>query len=467
MQETWSLIFDNVRFGSLMFPDMQTICANLELGERLLLETVERYGAEAVLGAIEYVCDAAAERMTLALAAIPDGEWEAEDFVDCDGIDDSESYRVHVRVTKRGGRAEVDLSGTSRQARSCINGTVLDAKTTVGIAFKFLFDPHSPYTSGTLRPIDIVIPEGTIVSALPPDGAVFLYREGTQALIAALLRAFAKIVGPARDRGRPRLGRTCTTRAACCRTGHPGCRSVSAAASRELWGATADGDANTFTLAYQANGIAPAVEAVEYDFPVAMLRREIVPDTAGPGAHRGGSGVAKDSLWLQPAQHYAMPLRYRVASGFGVNGGADGKTGGVWIWEPTGEEITGLHSVGHDAYAGSIPVTGRLDPDTNAPSRDGEYVWFGRQPLWRTTPLALLRYVSNGGGGWGDPCDRDPERVKLDVRDGYVTIEGAARDYGVAVSGDPDEDPEGLTIDLAATERLRDALRSAAGQAGS
>ena len=142
MRETWSLIFDNVRFGPILFPDMQTLCAELELGERLLTETVERYGVDAVHGAMAYVCDASAERMAQALEAIPDGEWEGEDATDCDAVDDTEEYRVHVRVVKRGGRAEVDFSGTSRQARTCMNCTALDVKTTVGLAFKYLFDPR-------------------------------------------------------------------------------------------------------------------------------------------------------------------------------------------------------------------------------------------------------------------------------------------------------------------------------------
>jgi N-methylhydantoinase B len=148
-----------------------------------------------------------------------------------------------------------------------------------------------------------------------------------------------------------------------------------------------------------------------------------------------------------------MPLRFRVPSGFGVNRGRDGRPGGVWLWEPDGG-VTWRRDE-PDAYRGAVPVTGRLDPDTNAPSADGEYVWFGRRPVWRTDPLATLRYVSNAGGGFGDPLEREPERVKRDVRDGYVTIEGAARDYGVVVTGDPDEDPEGLVVDLEATERLR------------
>jgi N-methylhydantoinase B len=459
VRETWSLIFDNVRFGELMFPDMQTICANLELGERLLTETVERYGLRAVLGAMAYVCDAAAERMERALAELPDGSWEGEDVVDCDGVDDSEAYRVHVRVTKVGGRAEVDLSGTSRQARSCINGTALDAKTTVGVAFKYLFDPLSPFTSGTIRPIDIVLPEGTIVSALPPDGAVFLYWEGTQALMSALLRAFAQVLGPAAIAG-DQCSANLHNAHGVLPNGRPWASVGQCGGEHGSWGATADGDADAYTLTYQANGIAPAIEAIESDFPVAVLRREVVPDTGGPGYHRGGPGVVKDSLWLAPASHYAMPLRYRVASGFGVNGGRDGETGGVWIWDGDAGGAVTMRALTAEAYRDSTPVSGCLDPATQAPSRAGEFVYFGRRPVWQTRPNATLRYVTNGGGGWGDPLDREPERVVRDVRDGYVTLEGAARDYGVVVSGDPEDDPEGLVVDLAATERLRRSLRA-------
>ena len=69
--------------------------------------------------------------------------------------------------------------------------------------------------------------------------------------------------------------------------------------------------------------------------------------------------------------------------------------------------------------------------------------------------MSVLRYLTNGGGGWGDPFEREPERVLRDVRDGYVSLEGAARDYGVVVTGNPEEDPEGLVVDVKATAELR------------
>ena len=456
--ETWNLIFDNVRFGAILFPDMQTICAGLELGERLLAESIERYGVDALLGAMDYVCDSSAERMAQALAAIPDGEWEGEDAIDCDGVDDSEEYRVHVKVIKRGGRAEIDFSGTSRQARTCVNATVFDVKSSVGIGLKFLLDPEGPFTSGTTRCVDLVVPEGTVVSALPPDGAVFAYWEQSQVVLSALLRALSQAVGDAAmagDKGSPDLHNANGVLP----TGVPWISAAQCGGEIGPYGANRHGDADSQMLSYQANGITGAIEAIESDVPVAVLRHEILADTAGAGYNRGGAAVVRDSLWLQEAEHHLMSLRYKRPPAFGVNGGGDGRNGGIWIWEPDPDGFSGLTSTEPDAYAGAIPVAGVLDAETNTPSLEGDFQYFLRVPAWQTRPLSLLRYVTSGGGGFGDPLEREPERVRLDVRDGYVTIEGAARHYGVVVSGDPDEDPEGLVVDEKATERLRRSLR--------
>jgi N-methylhydantoinase B len=224
------------------------------------------------------------------------------------------------------------------------------------------------------------------------------------------------------------------------------------------FGANVHGDADSQMLSYQANGIGVAVEAIESDAPVLVVRHEILPDTGGAGYNRGGAAVLRDSLWLRDAEHHLMSLRYKRASGFGVRGGRDGTTGGIWLWEAAGDDLSKLPSAEPDSFGSATPVGGVLDPVTNAPSRDGEYRYPFRVPSWRTPPHSLLRYINNGGGGFGDPLEREPERVLIDVRDGYVTIESAAREYGVVVTGDPENDPEGLVLDLEATERLRRSL---------
>jgi N-methylhydantoinase B len=189
-----------------------------------------------------------------------------------------------------------------------------------------------------------------------------------------------------------------------------------------------------------------------------LLRKEYVADSAGAGANRGGAAVLKDSLWLTPAQHYSTPLHLRHASGFGVNGGRDGQNGGVWMFDPEVFDVIGARRVPHTAsegYADATPIGGVMDPQTHLTDPEGEYVFYADVPIRDTERGAVYRYRTNGGGGWGDPLRRAPDRVMRDVRDGYVTIAGAARDYGVVVCGDPDRDPEGLVVDADATARLR------------
>lgn len=454
VESVWNLIFDNVRMGEVIQPDMRTLCSSLELGERLLRESIDRYGIVAVHGAMAYACDDAAERMALGLQTVSDGEWSAVAAVDCDGVDDTEDYDLHVRVIKRGHRIEVDLSGTARQARTCINATALDVKTSVIVALKYLFDPRGRFCSGSFRNIDIIVPEGTIVSALPPDGAVFMYFEQNQVVLGAMLQALQEAVGEdaiAGDRGSADLHTAFGF--------HPDGRmwvsAMQCGGEIGPLGANRFGDADTQAMAYQANGVAPEIEAIEADSPVVVLRHEPVPDTAGPGYHRGGASMLRDSYWLTDAAHTLNELRYKRAPGFGVCGGQTGRTGGVWHFAPTGAPALLRPAAGPESYREATPLAGVVDPETHLPDSDGTYVYPFAQPAYPTPARSVVRYRTNGGGGWGDPLAREPERVRIDVRDGYVSVEGARADYGVVVLGDPDTDPEGLVIDEDATEELR------------
>jgi N-methylhydantoinase B len=460
----FSLIFDNARMGEMIYPDVQSLFQSLLLGERELLETIDRYGLEAYHGATEYASDVAAETMSEAIRAIPDGDYEAEEMVDADGDRDDEEYPIRVAVKIRGGRAEVDLSGTSRQARTSINAGWLDCKTAVAVAFKFLFDPVSPFTTGSFRPLDIVLPEGTVLSALPPFGSVFLYWEPCMPLIHAIFKALDKA-----------LGENAVGGDFCCLNihnangvypdGRPWVTMAQCGGEHGPWAATKVGDGDSYMVFYEANNIDPATEAIEADFPVVLLRKEYVADTGGPGDNRGGAAVIKDTLWMSNVEHHAMPLHFKVPSGFGVYGGGNGKGGGVWIWDAENFDITEEQDVLGDSpeiYEKATPVGGVLDPKTNVPDDDGEYYYFGRVPAWHTKPKAIFRYLTAGGGGWGEALERDPERVLRDVRDEYVTIEGALKDYGVVVKGDPKTDPEGLELDLEATKQARAKRRTAA-----
>ena len=369
------------------------------------METVERYGVEAVHGSMQYACDASAERMRFALEAIPDGEWEGEDIADCDALDDTEEYLVRVKIVEArrpsGGRLQRELAAGAHVHQRDAARREDDRRRRLQVPAR----SASPFTSGTMRCVDLVVPPGAVMGALPPGGAVFAYWELNQLMISAILRALAKALGPA-AMGGDRGGADIHNANGVFPDGTPWLSAAQVGGEVGPFGANAHGDADSNMLSYQANGLGTAVEAIESGAPVVVLRHEIVADAAGAGAHRGGTSLMRDSLWLLSAEHHLMSIRYKRASGFGVNGGRDGQTGGIWIWDPTGEGAPRFPSAALDSYRDATPVAGVLDPETNEPTRDGSYLYPYRVPSWHTEPMSVLRYVNNGGGGWGDPFTR-------------------------------------------------------------
>ena len=464
VRSTFHLIFDNARFGALLLPDIKTIYQNLLLGERLIKDSIDRYGVDAYLGAIRYCTDVSAEAMALSLSELPDGVYEGESGIDCDAVDDTLEYVMRLKMTKIGENLEIDFSGTSPQARSSINCGVFDTKTSVGVALKFLLDPQTPFTSGAYRNIDLVIPPGTFISATPPDGAVFLYWESSGNVLLAIFRALEEALGPravAGDYGSLSIHNA----SGVLPDGTPWVTTAQCGGEHGPWGATSAGDADSYSVIYQANNLDPATEAIESDVPALVLRKEYVIDSAGAGANRGGAGVLKDTMYLTEADHWSNPLQTKRPSGIGVHGGTDGKNGATWLFYGDAVDVPGTQQLlghGSDTYRLSTPIAGVLDEETKEIDvENGRYFYFASQSNWRTDPNSIFRYLTNGGGGWGDPLDREPERVVRDVRDEYVSVAGALRDYGVAVIGDPQHDPEGLGFDAEATAQRRDELRSA------
>jgi N-methylhydantoinase B len=463
VKSTLSIILDNSRFGAMLMPDFRTIHQALVLGERLMTETVERYGVDAYLASVRYTCDVSAETMRLALETLPDGVHEDEDLLDCDAVDDTVEYRIAVKVTKVGGRCEIDLSGTSHEARTSINAAWPDVKTAAAIALKYLLDPTGAFTSAALRDVDVVLPSGTVISAEPP-AAVYLYWEPMLCVISCLFRIFNRMLGEgaiAGDCGGATMHLANGQRA----DGTLWVDFASASGDKGGWGGTRVADGDSAQMSLVANMLEPSLESVETESPMLIMRKEFLRDSAGPGRHRGGAAVVKDSLWLTPADHYTSSVRQKNATGFGANGGRTGKLGGVWAW-PGGDGLDAhrpLPALDDSAYADSVPVAGLLDPATHAPDLDGDYFYWARRAAWDWPANTIYRYVTNGAGGWGEAFERDPELVMRDVRDGYVSVEGAARDYGVVVVGDPETDPEGLRVDADATAAVRNASNQAEG----
>ncbi|WP_374650036.1 hydantoinase B/oxoprolinase family protein [Rhizorhabdus sp.] len=464
VRSAFNFIFDNARYGELLLPDIRSLYQSLLLGERLLLESIERYGIDAYLGAIRYSCDVSADSMREAIRTkIPDGVYEAEDGIDADGVDDSRDYRLKLKLTKYGDNIELDFTGTSPQARASINCGPLDVKAAAGVALKMLIEQQSPLSSGCFRNIDVVIPPGTFCSATPPGGPIFMYWEASITVLLAIYKALAPVLGEdaiGGDYGSLMLhnGSGLT------KSGQPWLTVGNCGGEHGPWGGTKAGDGDSYTVFHVSNNLDPATEAVESDVPVVVMRKEYVADTAGPGENRGGAAVRRDTLWLADGEHLSIALHAKEPSGIGVYGGRPGTTQACWLFpgeEEGGPDLGPLLPADDSILAQSVPVVGLLDPDTKRVDPNGRYYYYASRKSWSVKAGGAFRFQTGGGGGWGNPLARDPERVKCDVRDEYVTIEGAYRDYGVVIEGDPINAPEQLVVNVEATARRRREMAAA------
>lgn len=461
---TFNLIFDNARFGDLILPDIKSLYQALLLGERLLIETIDRYEEDAFLGAVRYSCDVSADAMRAAIRErIPDGIYHGEDALDSDGESRDRECRLKVKITKSDDRMEFDFSGTSRQAPTSINCGPLDVKAAIGVAMKMLIEQDTPISSGCFRNIDIVLPPGTFVSATPPAGPIFMYWEASFVVISAIYRALADALGE--DAVGPDFGSMMVHNGSgTWPDGSPWLSVSNCGGEHGPWSATKAGDGDSYNVNHTANNLDPAAEAIESDIPAVVLRKEYVTDSGGAGRHRGGAAVMHDTLWLLSGDHNMTALHAKAPAGIGVYGGGSGTSQACWMYkcEDGSPSRSAYCLLANDPsiYSDCLPIAGMFDPETNRIDLDGTYFYFGSRPVWHLPPGHGLRFQTGGGGGWGDPLERDPEIVKRDVRDEYVSIEGAYRDYGVVITGDPVHYPERLEIDHVATEARRRDMRS-------
>ena len=455
----FNLYFANSRVPHLVLGDIQALFSAMRFGEKALIGLAQKYGVEHLHEAMAYSLDYAERSMRQGFSWLPDGEYSGEDGLDGDFFND-QPYDIKCKVTKKGDEVEVDFSGSSRVAASSMNCTVYDTANGTYTAFKWLFDPVNPNNSGAFRPINLVLPENTFISALPPHSTTS-YFDTAEAVFNAVVKA---LLNGVKERGfgghyGTNLGLSCNGQDT--RSGRERFFLV-AYVALGAFGATDAGDAEHFVSLSQQNIMDPSVEATEEEFPVLILRKEFVQDSGGPGKHRGGTSVLVDRVVLDDTEARNLFLHMKILP-WGCVGGKEGASGGVWmvppdIWKfeekgllPT---LNGISPPGfYRDY--TEPLAGYYNPDTHEIDHQGGQWYRGLNRVFQLKRDTTIRIISPGGGGWGDPLERDIELVKRDVRDGYVSLEGAKRDYGVVVKGDPDADPEALEVDYQATEQIR------------
>ena len=320
------LLLSNVRGAEERRADFEAQVGSLRTGAARLHEIMERRG---IAEATEYAAQLIAYSsrvMRATIRDIPDGEYEAEDALDGDGVT-NDAVRIRARVTITGERARVDFTGSAAQVAGPVNAVEAITVSAVSYVFRCLAGADVPASAGLMEPIAVFAPPGTIVNALPPAPVAGGNVETSQRMVDVLLRALARAAPdkiPAASQGTmnnltiggidPRTGREFAYYETI--AGGMGARP------------TADGMDGVHT--HMTNSLNTPAEALEYAYPLRVRAYRIRKNSGGRGLHRGGDGVVREVETLAPARMSLLADRRRSRP-YGLSGGADGQPGRDWV----------------------------------------------------------------------------------------------------------------------------------------
>ena len=400
----------NTRMPDLFESDIRAQVASCNVAERRLLEMADEFGVERLKEILDAIQAYAEQMMRHEISQIPAGVYEGEAVLDGDGFDRN-SIKVKVTLKVEGEEMWVDFAGTDAQTTGFINSPFANSCTSVYVAVLTCVSQHVPHNEGAYQPIHIAAPEGTIVNPLPPAPVASCTLDTACAVLEAMYMALSKALpgrapaawnrwcGPAISGMDPRKNEFYVGYAFC------GMGGGGAMPYQDGPGYIGDGiDLGGLT--------APNIETNEIDTPHITLCHELLTDSGGAGQFRGGLGVRYSIRFYDEAPFLAIFGDGMENPPFGLYGGRPGTTNRLLVNEGTPEQII-------------LPAKG-----TRQLKKGDTYTVY-----------------SSGGGGWGDPLQRDPAAVLDDVKNGYVTLKAARTLYGVVIGDD--------AVDEAATREAR------------
>jgi N-methylhydantoinase B len=395
-----AIIFANVRTPSERVGDLRAqVAACWRAGQRMAA-LARKYGADELLGIMDEVLDYSETMMRTALAALPDGEASFEDILDGDGVlvpgaTEDETFRIKLRITKRGDAITADFAGSDPQVPGPMNAPLTVTASGVFCALKMIADPHSliPPNSGCWRPVRVLAPEGSVVNARLPAPVVYANHEISHRVAEMVMAAMARITPSTVMAGSQGTSAIMTFGGVDYRTGE---RYVSYESVKGGFGARPTKDGINGVASTVTNMSNTPIEMIEMSFPVRVEEYTLLPDTGGAGTWRGGLGVRRVWRVLEQDSHAAVCCERTVTPPFGLAGGLTGAPARLMLELPDGSSRRLVSKGGFVAPAGSRVVM-------EAP----------------------------GSGGYGPPSGRHRAQLAEDVRDGYVTEAAARRDYGM------------------------------------
>jgi N-methylhydantoinase B len=406
-QDLVDIIAMNVRLPERAMGDLRAQVTAITTGERRYLELVQRYGWPAVESAIAQIMDHSEALARANTRSIPDGVYEAESFMDDDGLEVGKRIPIRVKVIVKDDEMTIDFTDVAKQVKGFYNSGFTTGIACAQVAYKCLTTPTDyPVNDGSFRPLKVVMPMGTVISAERPF-PMRVWMTFPMTVIDTIFKALAQAI-PERSIA-----------------GHhadlvfPNIHGISPEDGRLFivgigplgggWGAKAREDGVSATVCINDGDTHNSpTEQLEAKYPILVESYRLREDSAGPGRQRGGLGA---EMVVQALSAFSVTTRIdRVhCKPWGLDGGQEAAGNGIgirkngkWEEEMPNAKIFNVRLARGDAY----------------------------------------KMLSGGGGGFGDPAERDPELVAHDVREGYVSRGKAESAYKVALTGDGQVDKE-------------------------
>ncbi|WP_103763512.1 hydantoinase B/oxoprolinase family protein [Roseovarius confluentis] len=406
--EIYSIICSNIRVADQRIGDVRAQAAALDLGAERLGALMDRYGDDVVEAAIEALRDRAAQQMRRFIGEIPAGAYEAVAWIDSDGVVD-EPLAIRLKVTREAERLVFDFTGSAPPCLGPMNSVRATTLSSVYLAMRHIF-PDVPISAGAFEPLEVTGIEGTFLDAQYPRPVSGCAAEVSQriaeAVFAALVQALPERVtaAPAGTSGNFALG------------GHDPAKGrdfVMYQLSGGGYGGWDDGDGISNGCSTIGISKAPPVEIMEQAFPVLYHRYALREGSGGAGRMRGGFGLDYEVELRRGQAKASFVMDHGRFGPQGAMGGGDGAPNEVTVWR------------------GDVPYTPvHLSKEQGIPLEPGDRV----------------RVKTPGGGGYGDPMQREPALVAADVRLGRYSVEEAERLFGVVIE-------EGVVDKVATTQR--------------
>jgi N-methylhydantoinase B len=412
IREVDTLLRANSRTPELVVGDLRGQVGATWLGVARVQALCDKYTAPILALAAEQLYLLTEKRVRAAVAEWPDGDYTGEAVLHDEGVESGRPVHVRVVATIRGDQATFDFSGSDDQVDGPFNIRPPLVRAVCSYALKCLIDPDLPTNHGLTLAVEALTRDGSVLSPVIP-APVNTYMPIANVTAEAVFDALSGAVPRARIAGSSGgVGGTLS---------HHSSRSRYPQVQYELpagaVGARADKDGVSASKAHVANGTITPVEIIESEFPVELVRFELIPDSGGAGRFRGGLGYVREYRILGESQLSAR--------------------GGKLLTPPNGRD---------GGYPGRLPAL-IVNPGTPE-----EHVIRPRDGNVRLHAGDVLRREQPGSGGYGNPLTRPPEQVLEDVREGYVSPESARQVYGVAV----ERSGGGWRLDSAETARLRE-----------